>query len=374
MEGHLPRKPLSGIRVIDFTSMIAGPYCTRLLADCGAEVIKIEAPGGDFIRQMPPFSDGQSMYFAHLNSGKKSVVLDLKEDTDKLRAFEMINSADVVVENNRPGVMKRIGLDYGQFASTHPNLVYCAISGFGQTGPRAADSAYAPIVHATSGFDLAQMSYQNELTRPEKCGIFTADVMAAVYAFGAIQTALLSRERHGGGQFVDVALLDTMISMLIYECQTAQSPVDQPRTLYTPTATTDGFIIVAPINQKNFVDMAQTMDHPEWVTDPRFKEVSTRRRNWDQVTNLIEGWTSKRSSRECENVLSAGGVPCSRYQTVGEAIADTQIVERGVMVDIDNNEGGFQIPNPPFIFADSSVGVTPIVPELGEHNKIYLSN
>jgi CoA:oxalate CoA-transferase len=367
------KKPLAGIRVIDFTTMIAGPYCTRLLADCGAEVIKVEAETGDFIRQIAPFSGEQSTYFAHLNGGKKSVVLDLKKEADRQKATRLIKSADVVVENNRPGVMKRLGLDYGRFAEDCPELVYCAISGFGQTGPRSQEPAYAPIVHAMSGFDLAQMSYQDELSRPEKCGIFTADVMAAVYAFGAIQTALFSRERHGGGQFIDVALLETMISMLIYECQTAQSPIDQLRTLYTPTATTDGFIIVAPVNQKNFEDMANAMGHPEWISDSRFEQVSERRRNWEDVTVVIESWTSQRSSRECEKILSTGGVPCSRYQTVAEAIVDPQISAREFMVDVRNDAGGFRIPNPPFKFNDNSVGVVPSVPELGEHNDHYLT-
>ncbi|MBT3334262.1 MAG: CoA transferase, partial [Rhodospirillaceae bacterium] len=142
------KAPLAGIRVIDFTTVIAGPYCTRLLADCGAEVIKIETDVGDQIRHVPPISDGASSYFGHLNAGKKSIVLDLRSDAGLAAAKKLVATADVVVENFRPGVMGRLGLDYATLAAGHEDLIYCAISGFGQTGPRATEPAYAPVVQA----------------------------------------------------------------------------------------------------------------------------------------------------------------------------------------------------------------------------------
>ena len=370
----IPKAPMAGLRIIDFTTMIAGPYCTRLLADCGAEVIKIEAAAGDYIRNAPPMSDGASSYFAHMNCGKKSVVLDLRSDEGRQAALDLAASADVVVENFLPGVMGRLGLDYGQLAADHPDLIYCAISGFGQTGPRSGDAAYAPIVHAASGFDLAQLEYQDELTRPEKSGIFIADVMAAIFAFGAIQTALLGRERHGTGQFIDVALMDAMINLLIHECQTAQNPLDRPRILYTPTATLDGFIIVNPITPRNFQDMTGAMDHPEWLADPRFETVASRREHWLDIVALIEEWTSQRTAHEAEATLLAAGVPCSRYRTVGEAMADPQTVARGLMVHVDNGVGGFNVPNPPFQFADGTVGLVPQAPALGEHTEEVLAS
>lgn len=365
--------PMAGLRVVDFTSMIAGPYCTRLLADCGAEVIKVEAPGGDFLRKMPPTSDGVSTYFAHLNCGKKSVVLDLQTDEGRREALKLAANADVVVENYRPGVMHKLGLDYATLSCQKPDLVYCSISGFGQTGPKALDAAYAPIVHAASGYDEAQLAYQNELTRPEKCGIFVADILAAVYAFGAVQTALLGQARHGHGQFVDVALMDAMINLLVYECQVAQNPVEQPRLLYTPTATRDGFVIIAPINEKNFQDLAHAVGRPEWLSDPRFKELNDRRQNWDQLTAEIESWTSARSALECEEHLSEAGVPCSQYRTIGDAIADPQSIERGLMMKIDDSTGGFLVPNPPFKFSDGTVAAVPRVATLGQHNGEVLS-
>lgn len=365
--------PMAGLRVIDFTTVIAGPYCTRLLADCGAEVIKIETKAGDQIRIVPPISDGASTYFAHLNCGKKSVVLDLRGEAGRQAALQLVASADVVVENFRPGVMARLGLEYNTLAAGRTDLVYCAISGFGQTGPRSREPAYAPIIHAGSGLDLAQMSYQDELTKPEKSGIFTADVMAALFAFGAIQTALLGRERHGTGQFIDVAMMDAMINLLIYETQTAQFPDGPPRPLFTPTRTTDGFIIIVPIGQRIFEDMADAMGHSEWKSDPRFVDGPERRTHWTALIDVIESWTSQRTSREAEAALTEAGVPCSRYRTVSEAMADPQTLSRGLMAHVPDGDGGFQVPNPPFKFSDGTIGVTPSSPKLGEHTDEILA-
>ncbi|MDP6689874.1 MAG: CoA transferase [Alphaproteobacteria bacterium] len=369
----MPTAPMAGIRVVDFTTVIAGPFCTRLLADCGAEVIKIETEAGDQIRLVPPISDGASSYFGHLNCGKKSVVLDLRSDEGHRAIKKLIASADVVVENFRPGVMKRLGLDYADLAVDHADLIYCAISGFGQTGPRAMEPAYAPMIHAGSGLDLAQMEYQDELTQPEKCGVFNADVMASLYAFGAIQTALLGKERHGTGQFIDVALMDSIINLLIYECQMAQFPDLPPRILYGPTRAKDGFVIVTPIGQRIFEDMADAMGHPEWKTDPRFEVAASRREHWGEVVAAMESWTSTRTARECEDVLVAAGVPCSRYRTVGEAMNDPQSQARGLMATVQDGAGGYQVPNPPFKFADGTIGVVPVAPKLGEHNEEVLA-
>ena len=179
--------PLKGVRVVDFTTTIAGPHCTRLLADCGAEVIKLEAPdGGDMMRSRPPLRDGASSSFGQLNTGKKSVVLDLKrpEATDIVK--RLVETADVVVENFRPGVMQRFGLDYPSLRAVKPDLIFCAISGYGQTGPSAGLPAYAPVIHAASGYDLAHLAYQGGDRRPDYCGIYIADVVTGTYAFGAI--------------------------------------------------------------------------------------------------------------------------------------------------------------------------------------------
>ena len=358
------------MKILDFTSMLAGPCCTRLLADCGAEVIKIETAAGDAVRNFPPIKDGMSTYFAQMNCGKKSVVLDLRSDDGRQAALNLAKDADVVVENFRPGVISRLGLNYNALSAINPELVFCSISGFGQTGPRAQDPAYAPIVHAASGFDDAQMAIQADGGGPNICGIFTADILAAVYAFGAIQTALLGRERFGGGQFIDVALMDAMINLLVFDTQVAQTPVNGPRTTYGPSPSQDGYIIITPVSQKNFADMAEAMGHPEWITDPRFAEMKDRRQNWPDLVDLIAAWTRERSAKEAEEILSGAGVPCSRYRTVAEAMDDPQSIARGLMVDVPG--GDYAVPNPPFSFADGSVGIVPRAPQLGEHTEEVL--
>ncbi len=365
-------KTLAGIRVVDFTSMIAGPYCTRLLADCGAEVLKVEEPHGDHMRSRPPLRDGHSAYFGHLNAGKKSVALDLKSAEGRAAAQQLVAASDVVVENFRPGVMKRLGLDHASLAVAKPDLIYCAISGFGQTGPRAGQPAYAPVVHAASGFDHTQFTYQDGQDKPAKTGIFVADVLAAVYAFGAIQTALIGRLRHGNGQFIDVALMDSMINLLVFECQEAQFPSKGRRPLYVPMRASDGFVIVAPVNQRNFEQLADAVGCPEWKADPRFATVAARTAHWDALMAAIETWTSPRPARQCEDLLMAAGVPCSRYLSVAEAMADPQLVARGSLATVNDGAGSFLVPNPPFRFGDGSVGVAPDVPALGADNESML--
>ena len=357
--------PLAGLRVLDFTSMIAGPYCTRLLADCGAEVLKVEEPHGDHMRSRPPLRDGHSTYFGHLNAGKKSVVLDLKSEAGRDAAQRLAASSDVVVENFRPGVMRRLGLDYPTLAARKRDLVYCSISGFGQSGPRAEQPAYAPVIHAASGFDQVQFSYQDDQEKPAKTGIFVADVLAAVYAFGAVQTALVGRLRHGNGQFIDVALMDSMINLLVFECQEAQFPSKDRRPLYVPMRARDGFVIVAPVNQRNFEQLADATGHPEWKSDPRFATVAARTTHWDALMDAVEGWTSAQTARACEDRLMKAGVPCSRYLTMAEALADPQLAARGALATVSDGAGDFRVPNPPFKFADRSVGVAPSVPALG---------
>jgi crotonobetainyl-CoA:carnitine CoA-transferase CaiB-like acyl-CoA transferase len=230
---------LDGIRVIDFTTMMSGPYCTRLMADLGAQVIKIESQTGDHVRNRPPFLGNHSTYFAQLNAGKRSISLDLKKREAIDIVHALVKNSDVVVENFRPGVMRRLGLDYASLAAINPRLVYCAISGFGQSGAWADRSAYAPILHAASGFDMANLEYQEDLQRPMKNGIFVADVLGGSLAFGAIQAALFRAARTGRGESVDLSLFESMLGLMVSETQKAQIPPERQRPLYRPTEAFD---------------------------------------------------------------------------------------------------------------------------------------
>lgn len=364
---------LSGMRVVDFTSMMAGPFATRMLVDCGAEVIKVEALTGDYMRYRSPMRDGRSAYYGQMNTGKKSIALDLKHSEARDIARRLIATADVVVENFRPGVMAGFGLGFAELHDAYPRLVYCSISGFGQVGKRARDPAYAPIIHAASGYDMAHLANNAHHDRPATTGIFTADVAAAIYAFGAIQTALLHRERVGVGQHVDVSLIDSILNMLVYEMQAAQFPTTQRRPLYHPLKSSDGFVNVAPVNQKNFENLAIAIGRAEWLQDARFATIQAREQNWSELLTLIEEWTVERPGQECENILMHAGVPCSRYKTVEDLFADPEMHARGTFVEVADGSGKFSIPRQPFRLSAASVTPSPHVSDVGEDTVTILS-
>jgi crotonobetainyl-CoA:carnitine CoA-transferase CaiB-like acyl-CoA transferase len=352
------RGPLAGVRVLDFTAMIAGPYCTRLLADAGAEVVKIEPPDGDYMRGREPLrqaADGSlhSAYYGSLNCGKHSVVIDMRTPQGRKLATDLAVRADVVVENFRPGVMARLELGHERLRAGNPRLVYCSISGYGQEGPQPQRPAYAPVMHAACGFDLANLGYQDGLDRPLKNGIFIADILSGVHAFGAINAALLRRERSGEGEYIDIALMDAMLGLLVYECQEAQFPTAARRPLYRPLKTRDGFVIVAPISAANFRAMAEAVGHPEWIGDPRFADTASRTRNWDTLMDLMEQWAATRTIRECESTMLAGGVPFSRYATVREAMTEQSTASRGTLAAVHDAAGEFLVPNAAFKMRDA---------------------
>ncbi|GAP37916.1 CoA transferase [Piscinibacter sakaiensis] len=363
---------LDGVRVLDFTAMMSGPYTTRLMADMGAEVIKVEPPEGDHIRSRPPTREGRSTYFAQLNCGKKSLALDLKNPEAVALVKRLVARCDVVVENYRPGVMKRLGLDYETLAAINPRLVYCSISGFGQTGSWAGRSAYAPVLHAGSGYDIATLAYQDGIDRPLKNGIFVADVLGGSLAFGAIQAALFRAARTGQGDQVDLSLLDAMLSLLVYECQEAQFPAERRRPLYQPTKARDGFVLIAPVSQNNFEALARATGHPEWIADPRFATIHAREHHWGELMALLDDWAGDRSAAECEEAMHRGGVPCSRYLSVGQAMQLPPVVERRVMQTIDDGSGLFDVPNPAFRFKATAAHARNGVAALGEDGPALL--
>ncbi|GFE77136.1 CaiB/BaiF CoA-transferase family protein [Novosphingobium sp. TCA1] len=370
--GREPGDALAGVRVLDFTSVMAGPFATRMLADLGADVLKIESLEGDQVRARPPVREGHSAYFGHLNAGKRSLACNLKSPEMRDLIQRLAESYDVVVENFRPGVMKRFGLDYETLAAINPRLIYCSISGYGQQGPKAHFPAYAPVIHAASGFDMVNLHYQDDASRPATSGIFVADVLGGTHAFGAIQTALFQRERTGKGQYIDLSMLEAMVGMLVFETQEAQFPGGPRRPLYTPLRTQDGFVMVAPTSPKNFEQLTEAVGHPEWREDARFLTNADRNANWATMLSLVEEWTSQRSSAEAEEVLSRHGVPCGRYREMDEVLADPQLAVRGAMSSVGDAAGSYLVPNPPFTMSGSRVQVRPFVSELGEHGAAVL--
>ena len=364
---------LDGVRVLDFTSVMAGPFATRMLADLGAEVIKVESLEGDQVRARPPKRDGYSAYFGTLNAGKQSIACNLKSPEILALIKQLVATCDVLVENFRPGVMARFGLDFAALAAINPRLIYCSISGYGQTGPKALHPAYAPVIHAASGFDMVNLRYQDGADRPATSGIFIADVLGGTHAFGAIQAALYQRERTGQGQHIDLSMLEAMVGMLVFETQEAQFPGDARRPLYTPLKTSDGFIMVAPTSPRNFEQLSDAVGHPEWRDDPRFLTNADRNANWATLLALTEAWTMERSAEEAEAILSRHGVPCARYREIGELLDDPQLAARGAFAQVHDGAGAFKVPNPPFRMSGSRVEARDHVARLGEDGAAVLS-
>jgi crotonobetainyl-CoA:carnitine CoA-transferase CaiB-like acyl-CoA transferase len=368
-------KAYSGLRVLDFTTTIAGPHCTRLLADLGAEVIKIEAPAGDMMRTRLPLRNGASSYFGQLNAGKKSVVLDLKSGAAVAAVRRLATDADILVENFRPGVMQRLGLDYAVLGKVNRRLIYCSISGYGQTGPCADMPAYAPVIHASSGFDLANLAYQQGRQRPDHCGVYVADVLAGTYALAAIGAALHQRQATGEGQHLDVSMLESMLSLTLTELQTAQFEVPPPpaRPIFGPVATGDGFISMAVASERTFQGMAAAAGRADWITDPRFAKYLDRRANWGALMDEFEAWSKSLSSAECLRQLDRNSVPAAAYRTVRQAMADPQLEHRGAFGEVEDAGGQFKVLNPPFRMSAALTTVGSRVPGLGEHTHEVLA-
>jgi CoA:oxalate CoA-transferase len=362
-----------GLRVLDFSTTIAGPHCTRMLADTGAEVVKIEAAEGETMRIRPPVRNGCSSLFGQLNAGKKSVVLNLKspEAIDVVR--QLVKDADVLVENFRPGVMRRLKLDYASLQPLNPKLVYCSISGYGQSGPSAELPAYAPVIHAASGHDMAHLAYQPGRSRPDYCGIYHADILTGVYAFGAISAALYQRHLTGNGQHIDVSMLESMLTLTPNEVQNAQFNVPPPsRPMFGPVETADGYVMAAIASEKTFQGLVRAAGRPEWVDDPRFAKYADRRAHWTELMDGVESWSRTVTTEKCLADLNAHGVPCSAYRTVAEVMRDPQIAHRGALSEVEDGGGTFKVTNQPFRMSGARVAAGKRSPALGEDTRAFL--
>lgn len=364
---------LDGVRVLDFTAVIAGSYCTRMLADLGAEVLKVENPGGEILRHAGPLRDGTSALYAAMNSGKRCLSLDLKKPAAVDICRRLAESHDVVVENFSPGVMQRLGLDYPTLCEINPRLVMCSVSGYGQTGPEASRPAYAPIVQATSGYEFVYLRSQPGLTRPLNMGLPIGDTSAAQQAFGAICAALFYRERTGRGQYIDIAMQDVLVANMHKDFQTAYLGEMNDRH-YGPLATTDGYVIVIPLNQHHFEALADLIGRPHLLEDPKFATISARIHNYDDLQAIVETWTRTHTSAEAIAAFEARKLPCAHYRHVRELEDDPQLRHRGMITEIEDEAGPLVAPNAPFLFSDTHAAVGRHVPRLGEHNRETLGN
>ena len=337
--------PLAGYVILDLTHVLAGPFCTMTLADMGAQVIKVEPPGtGDDTRAFPPFKDGKSAYFAGINHGKKSIALNLKEDGDRQIFDRLIERADVLVENFRPGVMERLGYGWADLHAAFPRLVYGAVSGFGHTGPDSKRPAYDMVVQARGGV----MSITGEKDRdPVRVGASIGDIIAGMFLSQGILAALLDRDRSGIGRKIDVAMLDSQLAILEHAIALttvtgkAPGPSGARHPSITPFETfhaADGLFVIAAGNDKLFEKLCIALDLPI-SDDPRFATNPKRCEHARLLKRLIEAVTLDNTRAYWISRLTAAGIPTGPIQDVGQVLKDPQILARNMVVDVLDKNG-----------------------------------
>jgi crotonobetainyl-CoA:carnitine CoA-transferase CaiB-like acyl-CoA transferase len=372
--------PLQGIRVIDLTRVLAGPFATQSLGDLGAEVLKIEPPGnGDETRHFPPFLEGESHYFLGINRNKKSLVVDLQQEAGKEILRRLAKDADILVENYRPGVMDRLGLGYAALAEINPRLIYCAISGFGLSGPMRDKPSFDIVTQALSG----ALSINGERGHmPVKLGIPLGDMVGGVFGPMAILAALHERTRTGKGRLIDISLYDGLIGMLGYFAQLAFITGEDPPPMgsshpnivpYGSFPASDGSIIIAVLSESFWGKLCEALDRPDLAADPRFATPTLRRDRRDEVDGLIGDITRTRTVAEWQQRLTAADVPHAPVLGVNAALAHPQAIAREMVVTAEHETiGPMKIIGRPVKFPGSPQPPPTAPPTIGQHTEAVL--
>ncbi|ABX19784.1 CoA transferase [Burkholderia multivorans] len=374
-------RPLEGIRVVDYSHFLAGPYVGRCLAALGAEVIKVERPGGGDAgrRHATILDDQQSAYFLQLNMGKRGVSVDMKDPRGKAFMQRLCDSADVFIENYRPGALDKLGLGYAALSARNPRLVYCSISAYGHTGPDAHRAGFGLIAEAKSG--IMQM-IGNPGEPPPLMRISLGDMYTGIHAVAAINAALFGRVTSGRGQHIDMALYDTLVSMHEYavQCYTMQGVVpeqtghDMPTsTLYGVFRAADGdLVIAAQVDDawKRFAAVVEQHGGPAgFGTDTRFHDPNGRNAHREAILAVVKPWVGGRSVADVLALLDEVDVPCAKVQRIDEVVNDPQIVARGMVIEQAHPRfGTLRLPNLPFRFSDCDTSIREVGPDLGQHN------
>jgi len=371
-------RPLEGFTVLDLTRVLSGPYCTMHLADMGARVIKIEQPGrGDDTRGFgPPFLQSESTYFLSVNRNKESVTLDFKHSEGRALLDRLIAQSDVVVENFRPGALAKLGLDYATLADRHPRLIYCSISGFGQTGPRSTEAGYDAMIQAEGG--LMSLTGDGD-GPPYRLGVAIADLVSGILAANGITLALLARERTGRGQQVDISLLDSVTTLLTYQAGIYFATGTPPPRLgnrhptiapYEVFSASDGDFVLAVANDdlwRRFCEVADIEPDDRFATNPQ------RVQRYGELRLLVADRLGRRTRQDWLARLGAAGVPCGLVRDLGELFADPQVAAREMVAEIEHRTiGPLRILGVPIKLSDTPGAVRTAPPTLGEHTDAVL--
>jgi crotonobetainyl-CoA:carnitine CoA-transferase CaiB-like acyl-CoA transferase len=374
--------PLHGFTVLDFTRVLSGPYCTMQLADMGARVIKVEQPGkGDDTRAWgPPFVHGESAYFLSINRNKESLTLDLKNPMAMRVLDPLLAKADVVVENFRPGTMARLGLGYEQLAARFPRLVYCSISGFGQTGPRRQEPGYDAVVQAEGGLMSITGSAEGE---PFRLGVAISDIVSGMFAAQGIAFALLARERTGRGQFVDIGMLDATAALLTYQAGIYFATGTTPGRMgnrhptivpYETFAASDGNFVVAVGNDDQWRRFCSVLGMDAIAADQRFTTNRLRLANYEVLRPMLGERLRSRPRAAWVEDLKSAGVPCGSVRDVAEVLQDPQLEARGMIQQVEHAvAGAVRVTGVPIKLSDTPGAVRTPPPTLGQHTQSILA-
>ena len=374
--------PLAGLTIVDLTRVLSGPYCTMLLADMGARVIKIEHPGrGDDTRAWgPPFVGEESAYFLSINRNKESVTLDFKPAEGRRILTQLISAADVVVENFRPGVMSRVGLDFASLAERYPRLVCCSISGFGQDGPRRDHAGYDAVIQAEGGL----MSITGDADGPAfRVGVAVTDMVAGLLAAQGIVLALFARERTGRGQQVDISMLDGVISLLSYHASIYLTTGQESRRVgnrhatiapYDTFAAADGDLFLAVGNDDQFQRFCRAAGLQKLLDDERFSTNPLRVANESALKEIVKPVIRTRRRDEWIRELANAGVPCGAVRSVPEALSDPQVSARRMIEGVEHAVlGSMKVLGTPIKLSDTAPTIRTAPPALGQHTDAVLN-
>jgi succinate--hydroxymethylglutarate CoA-transferase len=343
----MTQRPLHGLKIIDLTRFLAGPYTTMLLGDHGADVLKVEPPEGDPTRvQGPPFSDGEGLTFLATNRNKKSIVLDFKTTGDLALLRKLVCKADVLVENYRPGVLKRFGLDYETLRTVNPRLIYASISGFGSDGPMANQGAFDLTIQALGGY----MSITGEPDQaPVKLGTSAFDMLAGMNLYSGILIALLEREKTGLGQFVETSLLESQVAFLANAAVEHLLGFGVPKRWgsehpqlvpYKAFRSADSYVVIGAGVQNLFESLVTALGRPELLQHPQFVNLAARLENRKTVNETIESMTVQRTTADLVKVLTAAGVPCAPVVAIDEVFRNPQVLHRKMVVQLESGNAG----------------------------------
>jgi len=372
--------PLSGYRVIDLTSNVAGPLATMILADQGADVIKVEAPeGGDHTRAGGNGRGGFTASFLNNNGNKRSIVLDLKKKAAREALLRLAADADVFVQNFRPGVADRLGVGEEAVRAVSPKIVYVSISGFGEKGLYATKPAYDPVIQGFSG--LATVQAGSDEVRPRLIRTILPDKLTAITASQAITAALLTRERTGEGQHVRLSMLEAVLAFLWASDMGSQTFVGEEPARQEPASahdliyeTADGYITAAALTDRQWVGLARAVEHPEWLEDERFRTSALRQKNIDARLELTQQALLTRTTTEWLDRLTAAGVPCAPVLTRNEVIRHPQIKEMEILVESEHPAAGrLRQARAAARFSRTPTGIRRGAPGLGEHTREILA-